>query len=59
MAHVFENALCTIVALGAAHSGEGLFLSGNDTASGNDGKEATFPCRSSRGRLLGYAALNP
>lgn len=57
MAQIFENALCTIVALGADHAGEGLFLSGNDSPPPKASREAIIPCRSENRTILGYASV--
>jgi hypothetical protein len=57
MAQIFENALCTIVALGADHAGEGLFLSGNDSQPPEGREEAIIPCRANNRRVLGYASI--
>lgn len=57
MAQIFENALCTIVALGADHAGEGLFLSGNDSPPPEAKREAIIPCRSDNKTILGYASV--
>lgn len=57
MAGIFENALCTIVALGADHAGEGLFLSGNDAPAPGTRKEAILPCVTRGGKMLGEASL--
>lgn len=57
MAQIFENALCTIVALGADHAGEGLFLSGNDFPPPEAKREATIPCRSDDKTILGDASV--
>ena len=57
MAQIFENALCTIVALGADHAGEGLFLSGNDSRPLEGREETIIPCRANDRRVLGYASI--
>ncbi|KAK1829575.1 heterokaryon incompatibility protein-domain-containing protein [Podospora conica] len=57
MANVFENALCTIVALGANHAGEGLFLSGNDTAPTESMEAVTIPCSAKTGEILGHVSI--
>lgn len=57
MAQIFENAICTIVALGADLAGEGLFLSGNDSPPPEAKREAIIPCRANNRTILGYASV--
>ncbi|KFA45501.1 hypothetical protein S40293_10304 [Stachybotrys chartarum IBT 40293] len=56
MGRVFENALCTITALGAKHADDGLFLSGNSPEEPRP-TGVLFPCLNNAGKVLGYASL--
>ena len=57
MTSVYENALATVVALGADHAGEGLFLSGNEPPPTSPLRTAVLPCVRSKGRVVGYVSL--
>ena len=57
MASVYENALATVVALGADHAGEGLFLSGNEPPPASPLRTAVLPCVPSKGGVVGYVSL--
>ncbi len=57
MTSVYENALATVVALGADHAGEGLFLSGNEPPLASPLRTAVLPFVRSKGRVVGYVSL--
>ena len=57
MTSVYENALATVVALGADHAGEGLFLSGNEPPPASPLRTAVLPCVPSKGGVVGHISL--
>lgn len=62
MSHVYENALGTIVALGAGRADDGLFFSGNKPNPPKEGLSATkdviLPCTNGQGKMVGHASFS-